>query len=421
MEMAALFGILFVLLFIGVPIVYAIGLDCIFYILIFDVGSLIQLPTKIFTQNDSYVLLAIPLFMLCGYTMEVSGISKKLIDFLYRLVGRQPGALGTATIIACMIFAALTGSAIATTVAIGSIMYPTMVENGYEPKTAAGMIASAGALGPIIPPSVIMVIYGSTMGVSVGDLFLGGIIPGITMGVVFITMNVIYAIRHKLPRSDVKFNLKDTLFDLWRSLGVLVLPVIILGGIYGGIFTPTEAGTIAAIYALVLATVTRSLNMAKLIDIIKRTVSNAGAIMCIICVSNMFAYILTIENVPQRIAEAVLPYMSSQAAFMVMMFVFLIIVGALMDSGPATMILAPIIAPIGVQLGLDPLYIGIMFCTVLCMGAITPPFGVVLFSMAPLAKISFADVVKGAAPFIVAAFSVLLVFCFTPDIVMFLL
>lgn len=418
MNIAVLFGILFLLLFLGVPVVYAIGLDCIAYVLIFDVGNLIQLPTKIYTMNDSYVLLAIPLFVLCGYIMEASGISRKLVNFLYRLVGNQPGALGTVAIISSMIFAALTGSAIATSVAIGSIMFPTMVENGYSPKVAIGMICAAGSLGPIIPPSVVMVIYGGAMGVSVADLFLGGVIPGITMGIIFIIMNIIYAVHNKLPRNTEKFNLKATLIDFWKSLGVLFLPVIILGGIYGGIFTPTEAGTIAVIYSLCLAMFTRSLSMKNFWDVLKRTVSTAGSIMCIICISNMFAYILTMEKVPQLIAEAVLPYMSSQAAFMVMMFVFLIVVGALMDSGPAVLILAPIIAPIGVELGLDPIYIGVMFCTVLCMGAITPPFGVVLFAVTPLSKLPFAEIVRGALPFIIAAFTVLLIFCFTPDIIL---
>ena len=293
-----------------------------------------------------------------------------------------------------------------------------MVKNGYDAKVAAGMVCSAGALGPIIPPSVPMVIYGSAMGVSVADLFLGGIIPGVLMGITFVAINIIYAIRHHLPRSEDKFNLKKTFIALWKSLGVLLLPVIILGGIYGGIFTPTEAGTVAVLYSLLLAAFYKALNLKKFLELCRKTVLTAGSIMCIICISGMFAYILTVENIPQAIAAAVLPFMSSQTAFMIMMFVFLVIVGALMDSGPAILILAPIIVPIGVQLGLNPIYIGVMFCCVLCMGAITPPFGITLFTIAPIANQTFGKVVKGALPYMLAAFAVLLVLCFLPGLVM---
>ncbi len=412
------FVMLFVLLFLGIPVVYSIGLDSALYMLIFHVGDLIQIPTKIYAQNDSYVLLAIPLFVFCGMIMEAGGISRRLVDFIYHVVGRQPGALGTVAVLTCMVFAALTGSAVATTVAIGSIMVPMMVEHGYDPKFAAGLVCSAGALGPIIPPSVPMVIYGSAMNVSVADLFLGGVIPGILMGLSFIVINLVYAIRHKVPRSTEPFNMKETLKAFWKSLGVLFLPVIILGGIYSGKFTPTEAGTIAAIYALALTIFYRQMTVKKFLELCRKTVSSAGSIMCIICVSGAFAYILTIEQIPQKIATMLLPYMSSQAMFMVIMFLFLLVVGAVMDSGPGIMILAPIISPIGVALGLSPVYVGVMFCCIFCMGAITPPFGVTLFAVTPIAKIPFAEVSKGAARFIIAAFAVLLVLCFLPDVVM---
>ena len=418
MNITIFFLVLFILLFMGIPVVYSIGLDCIFYVLVFHVSDLIQLPTKIYAQNDSYVLLAIPLFVMCGYLMEAGGISRRLVDFVYSLVGRQPGALGTVAILSCMVFAALTGSAVATTAAIGAIMFPMMVENGYDSKVAAGMICSAGALGPIIPPSVPMVIYGSTMGVSVADLFLGGIIPGILMGVTFIVINIVYAIRNKLPRSQEEFSVKKTLKAFWKSLGVLFLPVIILGGIYSGTFTPTEAGTVAVLYSLLLCIFYRAIDLKGFLEVCRKTILTAGSIMCIICISGMFAYILTVENIPQTIAAVVLPYMSSSVDFMLMMFIFLIIVGALMDSGPAILILAPIIAPIGVSLGLPAIYVGIMFCCILCMGAITPPFGITLFTIAPIAKETFGRVVKGALPFTIAAFVVLLVLCFVPRLVM---
>ncbi len=421
MDMAVLFSVLFVLLAIGLPVAASIGLTSISYLLLYYPPSvLIQLPTKVYTSNDSYVLLAIPLFVFAGYLMESGGISKRLVDFVYSLVGRVPGALGTVSILACMIFAALTGSAIATIAAIGSIMFPYMVEKGYKKEVAAGIICCAGALGPVIPPSIPMVIYGSTMGVSVARLFLGGVIPGVAMGLLMIAVNTVYAVRSKLPISVEKFSFKETLKSFWRSLGVLFLPVLILGGIYGGFITATEAATLAVVYSLILTALYRSMTWKGFLEAGRKTVVTSGCLLLIINIANLFAYIMSYENIPQRIAQALLPYMSSQGGYMMMLFWFLVVVGCLMDSGPAILILAPIIVPIGTNLGIDPVFLGTMFCVVLSMGAVTPPFGVGLFTMASTSGVAFGRVVKGALPYMIVAFGALLILCYTPDLVMLL-
>jgi C4-dicarboxylate transporter DctM subunit len=352
--------------------------------------------------------------------MEQGGISNRLIDFVYSLLGRVPGALGSVAAVTCMIFAALTGSAIATIAAIGSVMYPIMVEKGYPKQVAAGIICTAGALGPIIPPSIPMVIYGSTMGVSVAKLFLGGIIPGLTMGALIIAVNTIYAIKNDIPKNTDPFDLKKTLLNLWKSLGILLLPILIIGGIYGGYITATEAATLAVIYALILTTVYRSLTFQEFIRAAHKSLITSGCLLLIINAANLFAYIMSYENIPKKIAAAILPFMSSPAVFMVILFMFLIVVGAFMDSGPTILILAPIIVPIGVNLGIDPIFLGTMFCSILVMGAVTPPFGVGLFVMSSTSGIPFMRVVKGALPYILISFATLLILSFMPDFVLLL-
>jgi C4-dicarboxylate transporter DctM subunit len=419
MEIVLLLAALFLLLAIGLPVSGAIGLTSIGYLIINrGLGILIELPTKLYTSNDSSVLIAIPLFVFAGYLMEQGGISRRLIDFVYSLVGRLPGALGTVAIVTCMIFAALTGSAIATIAAVGSIMFPYMVEKGYSKESAAGIICCAGALGPVIPPSIPMVIYGSTMGVSVAKLFLGGIMPGLLLGLVFILINTIYAMKVKIPRSTDKFDLKQTLVYFWRSLGVLFLPFLILGGIYGGFITATEAATLAVVYSLLLTVINRSLSLECFIKAGRKSIVTSGCLLLIINIANLFAYIMSYDNMPKRVAEALSPYMASPGLYMLMLFFFLLILGCFMDSGPAILITAPIIVPIGTNFGIDPVFLGTMFCVILVMGAITPPFGVGLYAMASTSALPFDRVVKGAIPYIVLAFFALLALCYAPGIVL---
>lgn len=417
LEMFVLFGVMLVLIILGLPVSFSIGLSCIAYIMLFlGETMLVQLPTKMYASNDSTTLLAVPMFIFSGYLMEVGGISKRLIDFICRMTGGLPGALGTVAIISCMIFAALTGSAIATIAAIGSIVYPLMKKAGYSDKVAAGLICASGALGPIIPPSIPMVLYGSAMGVPVSNLFIGGVLPGIVIGVVLIIVNTVYAIKIHLPNATRKYTAKEKLETFWRSLGLLILPIIILGGIYGGYVTATEAATISVIYTTILMLFYGSLSVKSFISAAKKTILTTGAIMAIVNISNLFGYVLSVENLPARIVAAITPLISSPSAFMIIMFVLLVVIGALMDSSPAILILAPMIAPVGVAFGINPIILGVMFCCVLCMGAITPPFGVGLFTFSATMEMPFGKVVKGTLPFALVAFAVLLVFTIFPSL-----
>lgn len=416
MKILVLFGVLAVLMLMGVPVVYSIGLTSVVYNILFEAFKFTQLPTRMYATNDSFIYLAIPLFILSGYIMEKGGISRKLVDFVYKLLGRVPGALGSVTVVACMIFAALTGSGAATVAAIGSIMYPMMIENGYSKSFSAGLIACAGALGPIIPPSIPMVVYASTMGVSVGDMFIGGVVPGVLMGIGFIIINTIYAIRHKLPRNHEKFNLKETLIAFWKALGVLFLPVMILGGIYGGLLTPTEAATFAVIYSLLLTILYRTFTFKGFYQTCVKSVMSAATIMAIINVSGIFGYIISTDHISEIITAFMVPLLSNKYIYLGLLFIFLLILGAVMDTAPAILIFAPILVPIGVQFGLDPLWLGIVFAVILITGLMTPPFGITLFAMSSTVNIKFEQVVKGAVPFIVAAIVVLLMITFIPGL-----
>ena len=418
MEILVLLGLLFLMIFIGIPVAFAIGLTSISYMLLFDVSNLIELPTKIFTSNDSYVFLAIPLFLFSGYIMESGRISERLVDFIYKLLGKIPGSLGSVAVFACMIFAALTGSAVATIAAIGTVMSPKLVERGYPKAYSAGIIAAAGSLGPIIPPSIPMVIYGSTMGVSVADMFKGGIIPGLAIGLGLVLANTIYSIKKHIPVSEEPFDIKSLAVSFSKSIGILFLPVLIMGGIYGGVFTPTEAATLAVIYSFILTVFYKTMSVSKFITACRKTIFTAGAIMTIINISLLFAYILNIEGIPQKIANSITPYLSSSIVYLIVLWLLLIIIGCIMDSGPAIMILAPILAPIGIVMGVDPIFLGVMFCAILCSGAITPPFGIGLFTISGTSGVSFGNVVKGAIGFIVLTFTVLLILLFFPKLVL---
>lgn len=420
MPAVLLFSMLFIMLLICVPIGYAIGLSSIFYLILTHAAPLATIPAKMIVGGDSFLFLAVPMFTFAGYLMEMGGISERLINWVNKLCGRIPGSLGAVTIITCTIFAALTGSGAATVAAVGAILYPLMIKQNYPEDQAAATIAAGGTLGPIIPPSITMIIYGSAMGVSVSDMFLGGVVPGLIIAVLFLAFNTFFAIKHKIPRDETKYSGKEILLATWKSLGVLMLPVIILGGIYSGIVTPTEAAALAIVYSLALMIAFKQFTLKRFLEICQRTVKTTSVIMLIVTISNAFAYVLTIERVPALIANALTPLIGSATTYMVILIILLLIVGALMDSAPAILILAPILVPIGLNLGIDPLHLGIVFCVTLIVGLITPPFGINLFTAVATTGVSFEHVTRRVIPFIVCAVISILVIAFIPQTVTFL-
>lgn len=411
-----IFALLFFLIFFGVPIAYSIELSVVGFLLITGLKPMIIIPQKMEIGMDTFVYLAIPLFTFAGYLMEQGGLSERLVDCVEKLFGWIPGSMGTITIICCLFFAALTGSGPATVAAIGALMIPTMTSNGYTKTEAAGLLAAGGALGPIVPPSIAMIVYATTMGLSVPTMFMAAMVPGIVLGLLFIITNTIIFVRKGIKPEHKHYTAKELLHSVWRALGVIFLPVLVLGGIYGGIFTPTEAATVAAVYALILGLAYRQLTVEKLINAMKKTVTTSAMVVFIVGASNAFGTILAAANIPKTIANALLPYLSNKVIYLLLLVVLLLLVGCVMETVSSIVILAPILIPIGIELGLDGMHLGILFSVTLIVGFITPPFGLNLFTSAATSEVSFAEVVKGVAPYLIASLIFVLMIAFIPQI-----
>jgi C4-dicarboxylate transporter DctM subunit len=411
-----LFGVMLLLLALSVPVAYSISASCIFFMLMTGVGSLVVVPQKMLAGIGSFVYLAIPMFTFAGFLMERGGVSKRLVAWANMMFSRIPGSTGAITVMSCMIFAALTGSGPATVAAIGSIMLPNMLEKGYEAGRASSLVVAGGGLGPIIPPSIPMVVYGAAMSVSISDMFIGAAIPGIILGFSYLGLNIYF--HRNIDKAVSRFTVKEKIVQTWKSLGVLLLPVIVLGGIYGGIFTPTEASVIAVIYSIFLGIVYRDLSFPKFLDACKRTCLAAGGLMLIMSASNLFSWILSSTRSPQLIAKLLIPYIHTPVTFMVLLMILLFIVGAIMDVIPAILIFAPILAPLGVSLGVSPLHLGVVFCINLTIGMMTPPFGINLFTAVSVLGVPYRVIVHRIWAYI--AVSVVLVFLFAliPDIIL---
>ena len=415
-----LFGLLFLLLALCVPVGYAIGLACCGLALFTGTCDLSMIPAKMITGNDSFIFLAVPMFTFAGYLMEAGNITERLVDWVNKVFGRLPGSMGAVAIITCAIFAALTGSGAATTAAVGAIMFPLMIKAQYSKDASAGIIASGAVLGPVIPPSIPMIIYGSAMGVSISDMFLGGVIPGVLMAGSFLLYNTWYAIKHQLPRSTTKYSLYDILKATWHSLGVLMLPVIILGAIYSGLFTPTEAAAVAIAYTTALMIAYGRFTFKRYLQVMKRTASTTGVIMLIVALSNAFSFLLTKERIPSKLTSAVVPMLGNAYIYLAVVIIIFLIAGALMDTAPALLILAPILVPIGVEFGLSELHLGVLMCIVMICGLITPPFGLNLFTISSTSGVSFEQATKGAAPMIICCVIICILCAYIPGLITFL-
>jgi C4-dicarboxylate transporter DctM subunit len=415
-----IFAALFILLFLGVPVAYSIGLSSVLFLLITQLKPIIIIAQRTAIGMDSFVLLAIPLFTLAGYLMEFGGLSKRLISWVEKLFNWMPGSMGTITIVSCAIFAALTGSGPATVAAIGSIMVPSMLKQGYSKEDSSGLLAVAGALGPIIPPSIVMIVYATTMGISVPSMFIGGIIPGILIAIALIIVNTLLALKNGIKPKRTKYTLKEFMISTKKSIGALMMPVIILGGIYGGIFTPTEAASVCTLYALILGLLYKELNFENIKVALNKTVQTSAMVMFIVGVSNGFGWILATTKVPTILANAILPYIHNKVSYLLILMSILFVVGCIMETLASVVILAPILVPIGVELGIDPLHLGLVFVISLVVGFVTPPFGVNLFTATGICNVSFNQVVKGSLPYLIATVIIVVIIAFIPEITTFL-
>lgn len=414
-----LFVMMFGLMILGVPIAFSIALSTAGYLVLSDY-SLILVAQRLFLGMDSFVLLAVPLFVLTGYLMEQCTLSQRLIDWVECMFGHMKGSAGVVTVVSCAIFAALVGSGPVTIAAIGSLMIPSLLKSGYRKETAAGIVAAGGALGPIIPPSVGMIVYGSTMGLSIPKMFMAAIVPGILMAIGLIIVNFFIVKKENIKPSEDRYTGRQKMMRTWKALPALLLPVIILGGIYGGIFTPTEAAVVGVVYSLLVGLSLRTIHLKPLCKALYDTIETSAMISLIIGVSNLFGWILASEQIPQMLAELIIPIIRTQGIYLIVLCLIMLIVGALMETLTSIVILAPILVPIGIEMGLDPLVVGMVFCLSLIIGVVTPPFGVNLFTVCSTTGLPFARVVKGTAPFIAALIFVVILVALFPQIATFL-
>ena len=436
MTVALLFGAVIGLMAIGVPVAVALGLSSIGFLLIYSDGSLASIAQTLFSAFDGhYTLLAIPFFILASSFMSTGGVARRIIRFAIAVVGHFRGGLAIASVFACMMFAALSGSSPATVVAIGSIVIAGMREVGYSREFAAGVICNAGTLGILIPPSIVMVVYAAATDVSVGRMFLGGVIPGLIAGLMLMVGIYVAAVVRGLPRQP---------WAGWRELIAsgasafwgLLLIVIILGGIYGGVFTPTEAAAVAAVYAFLVATfVYRDMGPfaekgAGGLAIIPRVVSalwhpdtrktlfEAGkltvTLMFIIANALILKHVLTEERIPQAIAEAMLAAGLGPVMFLVVVNVLLLLGGQFMEPSGLLVIVAPLVFPIAIELGIDPIHLGIIMVVNMEIGMITPPVGLNLFVTAGVAAMSVLRVVQAALPWVGIMFVFLILVTYVP-------
>lgn len=386
------------------------------------IKPLLLVSQRMTTGLDSFPLLAIPLFVLVGELMDRGGISKRMIDWADSLMGWVPGGLGVVTIVSCAIFAALTGSGPATVAAIGSIMIPSLTKTGYDKKTAAGMVAAGGALGPIIPPSIPMIIYGVTMGLSIPKMFIAGILPGIVMMLLLTLVNFIL-IKNKpeILKNREKFSLKRLLKSTWSALGALLLPIIILGGIYSGVFTPTEAAAVGVVYALLLGFfIYHEIQVKDLPDALLKAMETAAMVGIIMGAANLLSWIMSVNNFGDMVTNALGSFITTKYSYLIVLMILLFFVGALMDTVAAIIILAPVLVPFGIELGIDPLHLGMIFVINLVIGYVTPPFGYNLFTAQSITGLKFNDIVKGVIPFLIIELVSVLLFAFVPNIISFL-
>ncbi|OKL35286.1 TRAP transporter large permease [Domibacillus mangrovi] len=406
-------------LILSFPIAVALGLSSIIAILFSGTIPLQSIAQKAFTSVDSFTLMAIPFFILAGTLMEKGGIAKRLIRFANSLVGSMTGGLGMVVVVTSMFFAAISGSGIAATAALGSILIPAMVKNGYDRSYAGALQAISGELGVIIPPSVSMILFGVATGVSISDLFLAGIIPGIMIALSL--MAVVYVISKKrgykgdtnMPKGEVLAAFKDALL-------ALLMPVIILGGIYGGVFTPTEAAAIAVAYSLIISMfVYKEIRVKDLIGILSKSMITTSIVMFIISTAGIFSYILTREGVPQKIAAFFSEVTTSPIVFLLIINVVLLIIGMFFDGSIAIIILAPLLTPAAIALGIDPIHFGMVMIVNLAIGMCTPPLGVNLFVSCQIANIKLEQISKAVLPFLAVMIVDVLLISYIPQLSLF--
>ncbi|WP_147802742.1 TRAP transporter large permease [Alkalicoccus halolimnae] len=420
MTTAVLFISFAVFMLLSVPIGIALGLATLVTIVYSGAVPLEFLGQGMITSVDSFPLMAVPFFILAGEIMSKGGVSDRLFNVANKIVGNRTGGFAIATIVTCMFFAAVSGSAPATVAAIGGIMIPAMVRMGYDKRFATATVAAAGALGVIIPPSIPMVIYGVVgTGANIGDVFIAGIIPGILVAFGLMVYAYLYSRKKGYSGSGEPFSFKELGKAVWDAKWALMVPFIILGGIYGGIFTPTEASVVAVVFGLFAGIfLYKELKIKNLPKVFGDAALTTSTVLIIVGTATAFGRLLTVEQIPNQVAEAILSISENRIVIILLITLLLLLVGCFMDTLAAIIILTPILLPIAVNLGYDPVHFGIIMIVNLAIGFITPPLGVNLFVASGISGLSIEAIARAVLPYFVAMLITLLVIVFIPQISM---
>lgn len=413
----ALFVLLFAFIAIGIPISVALGAASMLILLFFTDTPAMVLVQKSFSSADTFSLMAIPFFILAGNVMSSGGVSQRLVDLTNCIFGRYRGGLAHVATAACTFFGAICGSAPATTAAIGSVMVKPMQEKGYDSDFTAAVVASSGTIGLIIPPSNTMVLFGVITGASVGQMFIGGILPGLIMSAAIMGVNYYVARKKNYPKEAPPAP-GVTWKSFKRASLALLMPVIILGGIYSGAFTPTEAAVVAAVYGIIVGMfIYRHLNVKNLLEILLSTAVGSAIIMFLVVTASCFSYIMASEEIPQTLTRFMLSLSTNPTVVLLLICVALLIVGTFLDNAVALILCTPIFYPMAASLGIDPVFFGVITVFALAIGQVTPPVGLCLFVASNIANVSIEKISIQCLPYIIVLVLVLLLLALCPPII----
>jgi len=412
-----LFGSFILLMLINVPIAFALGISSILTLWVTEKMPLVIIAQGMFSTIDTYALLAVPLFIFAGVLMEFGGMSRRLINVAKSLVGHYTGGLAAVSVLACTFFAALSGSGPATVAAIGGIMIPAMVKEKYDAGYGSAVVASAGTLGIIIPPSIPLVIYGVITSTSIESLFMAGVVPGLLIALLLWGVSYVIAKKRGYNGSNQKINWKEVLGFISEARLTLFMPVVVLGGIYGGIFTPTEAAGVAVAYSALLGFfVYKEIKVKDLLELFKRATLISGTILIIIGTASTYGRILVLEKVPVTIAQFLTTLTDQRWIILTLILLFLVFVGMFMETLSAIILLAPILLPVATHFGIDPVHFGIIMILASEIGFLTPPVGDSLNVACAISGLTFEEVTVATLPFTIALIGMLFIVAFFPSL-----
>ncbi|WP_125142206.1 TRAP transporter large permease [Clostridium transplantifaecale] len=423
MTSAVLFGTFVVMIILNVPVGIALGISSLATVMLnaelgLGGGYIAQ---NLVTAVDSFPVMAVPFFILAGEFMGGGGISRRLLNVCNVFFGRITGGLAIVTVVVCMFFAAISGSGPATVAAGGGMIVPTMIEKGYDRRFVLGLIAAAGSIGVVIPPSIPMVVYCTSTGQSITKLFAAGFIPGLLIGLALIGVSYFICKKRGYKGDAEAFTWKGAGRAIWDGKWALISPIIILGGIYGGIFTPTEAAAVSVIYSFVIGVfVYKELKLSEVFYVIRSAALTTGTVLVVVGCAAAFTKILTVGHIPQQVAQAIMQFTDNKWLIFLLINLMLLVVGCFMDTMCSIMILAPLFLPIIQSFGIDPIHFGLVMVVNLAIGFITPPLGINLFVAVRVGEATLDDVIKGVIPFLIVMLVVLMLLTYIPAITMFI-